>query len=97
MREEVVSLSALDSRQEIQSRIVAILAREFDVEGAEVSLETDLQADLDFDSLDGVALAGWIEEDTGLAFSDDDIERMRTIGEIVELVHERVRASARRA
>ena len=84
------------SRQEIQTRLLAILTREFDIDAAEISPETDLQDDLDFDSLDGVALAGWIEEETGLALSDQDIEQMRTIGEIVELVHERV-STARRA
>jgi acyl carrier protein len=91
-----VSLSIPRSRQEIQARLLAILSREFDVNSAEISPETDLQNDLDFDSLDGVALAGWIEEETGLALSDDDIEQMRTIGEIVELVHERVSVGARR-
>ena len=84
------------SKQDIQARVLAILVREFDVDAAEISPATDLKTDLDFDSLDGVALAGWIEEDTGLAFSDDDIERMRTIGEIVDLVHQRV-ATERRA
>ena len=92
-----MSLSIPTSRQEIQARLLAILSREFDVDSAEISPETDLQNDLDFDSLDGVALAGWIEEETGLALSDDDIEQMRTIGEIVELVHERVSVTARRA
>jgi len=91
-----LSPSIPTSRQEIQQRLLAILSREFDVDSAEISPETDLQNDLDFDSLDGVALAGWIEEETGLALSDDDIEQMRTIGEIVELVHERVSVTARR-
>ena len=90
-----MSLSQTSSKQEIQARVLAILTREFDVDAAEISPETDLKTDLDFDSLDGVALAGWIEEDTGLAFSDDDIEQMRTIGEIVELVHRRVSAERR--
>lgn len=85
------------TRQEIQSRVVAILAREFDVAPEEVSLETDLESDLDFDSLDGVALAGWLEEETGLALSDDDIAAMRTLGEIVDLIHERVGAVEKRA
>ena len=84
------------SRQDIQARLLAILSREFDIDAAEISPETDLQDDLDFDSLDGVALAGWLEEETGLALSDEDIEKMRTIGEIVDLVHERV-SMARRA
>jgi len=91
-----VSLGIPTSREDIQARVLAILSREFDVDAAEISPETDLQNDLDFDSLDGVALAGWIEEETGLALSDEDIEQMRTIGEIVELVHERVRATVAR-
>lgn len=91
-----MSLGIPTSREDIQARVLAILSREFDVDSAEISPDTDLQADLDFDSLDGVALAGWIEEETGLALSDEDIEQMRTIGEIVELVHERVRATAAR-
>ncbi|MFI5315837.1 MAG: acyl carrier protein [Myxococcota bacterium] len=92
-----MSLSVPTSRQEIQARLLAILSREFDVDAAEISPNTDLQGDLDFDSLDGVALAGWIEEETGLALSDDDIEQMRTIGEIIDLVHARVSVAARRA
>ncbi|HTO71133.1 MAG TPA: phosphopantetheine-binding protein [Myxococcota bacterium] len=91
-----MSLGIPTSREDIQARVLAILSREFDVDAAEISPETDLQNDLDFDSLDGVALAGWIEEETGLALSDEDIEQMRTIGEIVELVHERVRATVAR-
>jgi acyl carrier protein len=91
-----VSLGIPTSREDIQARVLAILSREFDVDAAEISPDTDLQNDLDFDSLDGVALAGWIEEETGLALSDEDIEQMRTIGEIVELVHERVRATVAR-
>ncbi len=90
-----MALSVPVSRQEIQARLLSILTREFDVNAAEISPETDLQNDLDFDSLDGVALAGWIEEETGLALSDDDIEQMRTIGEIIELVHQRVSVAAR--
>ena len=88
-----MALGTPTSRKDIEARVLAILAREFDVDAAEISPETDLQNDLAFDSLDGVALAGWIEEETGLALSDDDIESMRTFGEIVELVHERVQAA----
>jgi acyl carrier protein len=91
-----VALSVPVSRQEIQARLLSILAREFDVDAGESSADNALQDDLHLAHLDGVALAGWIEEETGLALSDDDIEQMRTIGEIIELVHERVSVAARR-
>ena len=80
------------SRQEIFSRVVAILVREFDVSAEEVTLETNLEADLDLDSLDAVALAGWVEEDLGLALSDDEIEKMRSLSQIVDVISERTGA-----
>ncbi len=45
------------SNPEIFSRVVGILVREFDVEADSVSMQTDLEADLDLDSLDAVAAA----------------------------------------
>ena len=80
------------SRQEIFSRVVAILVREFDVSAEEVTLQTNLEADLDLDSLDAVALAGWVEEDLGLALSDDEIEKMRSLSQIVDVISERTGA-----
>jgi len=80
------------SRQEIFSRVVAILVREFDVTAEEVTLETNLEADLDLDSLDAVALAGWVEEELGLALSDDEIEKMRSLAQIVDVISDRVGA-----
>lgn len=80
------------SRQEIFSRVVSILVREFDVSAEEVTLETNLEADLDLDSLDAVALAGWVEEDLGLALSDDEIEKMRSLSQIVDVISERTGA-----
>jgi len=80
------------SRQEIFSRVVAILVREFDVSAQEVTLETNLEDDLDLDSLDAVALAGWVEEDLGLALSDDEIEKMRSLSQIVDVISARTGA-----
>jgi acyl carrier protein len=80
------------SNQEIFSRVVAILVREFDVSADEISLQTNLEADLDLDSLDAVALASWVEEDLGLALSDDEIEQMRSVEQIVAVISARLRA-----
>ena len=80
------------SSQEIFSRVVAILVREFDVSADEISMQTNLEADLDLDSLDAVALASWVEEDLGLALTDDEIERMRSVDQIVAVISARMRA-----
>lgn len=81
------------SNQEIFSRVVAILVREFDVSADEISMQTNLEADLDLDSLDAVALASWVEEDLGLALSDDEIEQMRSVEQIVAVISARLSAS----
>jgi len=80
------------SSQEIFSRVVAILVREFDVSADEISMQTNLEADLDLDSLDAVALASWVEEDLGLALTDDEIEQMRSVDQIVAVISARVGA-----
>jgi acyl carrier protein len=85
------------SQQEIFSRVVAILAREFSVSPDDVTMQTDLQADLDFDSLDAVALAGWVEEDLDLALTDDEIERMRSLDQIVSVIAARLDAVVEKA
>lgn len=85
------------SQQEIFSRVVAILAREFSVSPGDVTMQTDLQADLDFDSLDAVALAGWVEEDLDLALTDDEIERMRSLDQIVAVIAARLDAVVEKA
>ncbi len=85
------------SQQEIFSRVVAILAREFSVSPEDVTMQTDLQADLDFDSLDAVALAGWVEEDLDLALTDDEIERMRSLDQIVSVIAARLDAVVEKA
>ena len=72
--------------------MIAILVREFDVSADEISMQTNLEADLDLDSLDAVALASWVEEDLGLALTDDEIERMRSVDQIVAVISARMRA-----
>jgi acyl carrier protein len=41
--------------------------------------------------LDAVALASWVEEDLGLALSDDEIEQMRSVEQIVAVISARLR------
>lgn len=81
------------SNEQIFAHVVGILEREFDVTAAEVTMKTDLEADLDLDSLDAVALAGFVEEELGLALSDDEIERMRSMDQIVAVISARTGAA----
>ena len=83
------------SNEQIFAHVVGILEREFDVTAAEVTMKTDLEADLDLDSLDAVALAGFVEEEHGLALTDDEIERMRSMDQIVAVISARTGAAGK--
>lgn len=83
------------SNEQIFAHVVGILEREFDVTAAEMTMKTDLEADLDLDSLDAVALAGFVEEELGLALTDDEIERMRSMDQIVAVISARTGAAGK--
>lgn len=50
----------------------------------DVTLEASLSDDLELDSLDAVQLNMAIEEETGIAIPDEELENLKTIKDIVE-------------
>jgi acyl carrier protein len=83
----VKPLAAL-SNQEIFSRVVAILVREFDVSPT-ISMRTNLRS-ISISTASTVALASWVEEDLAWR-SDDEIEQMRSVDQIVTVISARLR------
>jgi acyl carrier protein len=77
---------------EIQVRelVHQILFRQLGVDEAELSPEADLQQDLGADSLDVVELVMAFEETFDLHVPDEDVERMRTLGDIESYLEKRV-------
>lgn len=67
-------------------KITAILAEQFDVEEDQITADTDLQADLGADSLDVVDLVMTIEDEFEIEVPDDDIETVRTVGDLVAYI-----------
>ena len=67
-------------------KITAILAEQFDVEEDQITNDTDLQADLGADSLDVVDLVMTIEDEFEIEVPDDDIETVRTVGDLVAYI-----------
>jgi len=71
-------------------RIRQILLRHLGVSEEELSPQADLQQDLGADSLDVVELVMAFEESFGLHVPDEDVEGMRTLGEIEAYLEKRV-------
>jgi acyl carrier protein len=67
-----------------------VFEKEFEIEPAEVTPETQLIADLDLDSLDAVIVALRLEEETGLEFGEDEFKALDTVASLVTLVQRRL-------
>jgi acyl carrier protein len=75
------------TRAEVLELVRRVLRAEFELEGAPLGEATHLVDDLDLDSVDAVALAVRLEEDTGVALEEEELKGMRTIGDVVGVVH----------
>lgn len=69
-------------------RIRQILCDQLDLEEEKVTMESDIMEDLEADSLDVVDLVMTIEDEYGMEVPDDQIEKFRTVGDIVRFIDE---------
>lgn len=67
-------------------KIKGIVARELMVEEAEITLETDILNDLGADSLSVVDLAMALEDEFEIEMPDDELENIKTVGDIVNYI-----------
>lgn len=65
-----------------------IIAEQFDVSEDKISLNTDIITDLGADSLDMVDLAMSFEDEFDIEIPDDQIENIKTVGDIVKYLEE---------
>lgn len=74
------------SREEIQGKVVDIIAKSFKLDPTTVTLDKSFQDDLGADSLEIVELVMALEEEFGIEISDEDAEKIRTVGDAVEFI-----------
>lgn len=70
----------------VLEKIKVILAEQFDIEEDALKPETDLQDDLGADSLDVVDLLMSIEDEFEIEIPDEEIENIRTVGDLVSYI-----------
>jgi len=67
-------------------KIKNILAEQLDADADEMTMETNIARDLGADSLDVVELLMSIEDEFEVEIPDDEIENIKTIGDLVEYI-----------
>ena len=74
----------------IFDKVKAIIVDQLGVDENEVKLESSFVDDLGADSLDVVELVMAIENEFEIEISDEDYDKVSTVGDVVEYIRERL-------
>ena len=72
----------------IFEKVCEILAEALNVDPDEITMETLVMEDLQADSLDVVDMAMSLEDEFGVEIPDEDLEKIRSVGDIVRYLEE---------
>lgn len=78
------------TRDDLLETLRRILVTEFELDGALVEPGARLVEDLDLDSIDGVTIVVRLEALLHVAISDEEIQMMQTVGDIVDALADRL-------
>jgi acyl carrier protein len=78
------------SREEIESRVKQIISKTTSTDIKKLKPELRLQDDLGMDSFTGIELAYNAEDEFGISIEDDELIKLRTIGDIINTVERKL-------
>ncbi len=76
----------MPSTQEIEQKVISIVAEQLSVDKAEISRETSFVNDLGADSLDTVELVMELEDEFDMSIPDDEAEKLQTVGSAIDFI-----------
>ncbi|MDU1583062.1 acyl carrier protein [uncultured Peptoniphilus sp.] len=72
----------------MKERILEIIAEQFNMDVNELDEDMNFQEDLNADSIELVELVMTIEEEFETEVSEDDLEKLKTIGDVIDYVED---------
>lgn len=76
----------MHSPEEIQEKVIEVVAEQLSVDKGEITLASSFQNDLNADSLDIVELVMELEDEFDLTIPDEEAEKLKTVGEAIEYI-----------
>ena len=70
----------------MEEKIISLIAEKLGKKKEEVTLKTNLVEDLGADSLDVVELVMTFEDEFGVTLPDEDVAKMKTVGDVVTYI-----------
>jgi acyl carrier protein len=82
------------TRDELQEKVIEMMAELFELPAAQMKPETRLFEDLALDSIDAVDLVVKVQELTGRRVDVTDLRRVRTVADVVDIAVKHVGADS---
>ena len=70
----------------MEEKIINLIAEKLGKEKGQITLKTNLIEDLGADSLDVVELVMTFEDEFGITLPDEDVAKMKTVGDVVTYI-----------
>ena len=80
------------TRDEVSQRVTKVMGELFELEASSLRPETRLIEELDLDSIDAIDLAAHLQELLDLRLLDEELRQVRTVDDVVGLIHRHVSA-----
>ena len=72
----------------IFEKVKSVIAEQTGIDPETITMDSSFVEDLNIDSIDLIELIMMLEEEYNIEFSEDDAERIKTIGDVVNYINQ---------
>ena len=80
--------------EEIEEKVIEIVAEQMGVDKSEITRETSFVNDLNADSLDTVELVMEFEDEFEMSIPDEEAEKIQTVGQAIDYIKEHAKKAS---